>query len=58
MPPVESSPRLDEEQKKELEGQNRMTFFNVVKNINSSPQKDELDKGDVFDLANIINKTK
>jgi hypothetical protein len=35
-----------------------MTFFNVVKNINSSPQKDELVKGDVFDLANIINKTK
>ena len=35
MPPVESSPRLDDELKET--DQNRMTFFNVVKNINNSP---------------------
>jgi hypothetical protein len=37
--------------------EHRMTFFNIVKNINNSPQKDNLAAGDVFELANIINKS-
>jgi hypothetical protein len=50
MPPVESSPRIEEQE-------NKVNFFSAVKTINNSPQKEKLAKGGVFDLANTINKT-
>jgi hypothetical protein len=47
--PVESSPRLDD-----TDEDQKLTFFNVVKSINNSPQKDAMTDGELFDLANII----